>query len=511
MDINYLWSILEPNKDRKELIRQDLENGLAPNLPYFIIGQNDAKLKIGENIKNIDQGFRYSYIRASYGNGKSNLMKYLQYFFECNKEYGIQVEYWRADPDVYDIIKNMLNVLQVKYVGTIRDAVRKLFNDDTENLEKCANSFSGSFAAIQEYVLKYEEYKDDDENLNTLIALGTGRLYTAGSFSKVGLSKLSDFNRREILVFFLNVLAYANCYIIFCYDEIEHIQERSKARLNTYLTSFRELIDLSSLIKGHYVMVASTTATGGASVQSVETVNPAFARRISNQLISMDCLTSLEDVKALAHAVKKVIESEVDDDATDKIASLACEKHLTPTSSIVEFICRKMTNTQGLTLDELLDKYSLYELFETTTKDIEDNGGFVFIQSKLFTLLEQYYKNKDYTGEKYDIKTQKYSTIYNKIEGKSIIILTSDNRNQCEAVVRNAVLQAPTNRNYVFCKSIGDLSVVDFTAFGITVEKIFTYDPRVLMTLLEMFKTSIRKDVKEHVMDIINSYTHELI
>ena len=38
MKLNNMWGNLVPQKEKIETIKADLKNGLAPNLPYFIVG-----------------------------------------------------------------------------------------------------------------------------------------------------------------------------------------------------------------------------------------------------------------------------------------------------------------------------------------------------------------------------------------------------------------------------------------------------------------------------------------
>ena len=38
MNLKDMWETLEPQSDKIETIKADLKNGLAPNLPYFIVG-----------------------------------------------------------------------------------------------------------------------------------------------------------------------------------------------------------------------------------------------------------------------------------------------------------------------------------------------------------------------------------------------------------------------------------------------------------------------------------------
>ncbi len=78
--INNLWTKLNPMPENLSSIKNDLCYGLAPNLPFFILDMEVAKDKKKKKIESIDSAFQYSFVTADYGNGKSNLMKYLEYF-----------------------------------------------------------------------------------------------------------------------------------------------------------------------------------------------------------------------------------------------------------------------------------------------------------------------------------------------------------------------------------------------------------------------------------------------
>lgn len=78
MDISNLWEKLEPKPCNLEAIRLDLKAGLVPNLPYFVIGNEELKKKLSDNISAIDSQFSFSYIVANYGNGKTNILRYLE-------------------------------------------------------------------------------------------------------------------------------------------------------------------------------------------------------------------------------------------------------------------------------------------------------------------------------------------------------------------------------------------------------------------------------------------------
>ena len=303
MDITQLWTPLNPIEENKEIIRQDLERGLAPNLPYFIVGLQDVKTTLGTALSTIDSHFSYALIWGQYGNGKSNLMKYLKYFFTQYPDFSTKVAIWRADVDRYDIITFLLYIIQNEFAADLLESLKKVVTDG-KTKELCDN-YSGSFAAVQAFAEKIEEKKDSDEDLQTLISLGTGKLYDSNSFKKFDLTKLTDYNRREVLVFFLNALAYAKHYIVFCVDELEKIQEKSRARFQNLLTTFRELIDLSSSINGHMILAAVTESVSGE--HSFESYNPAFERRIKNYMLQVKAIREVDDIKEMAKELVRVL------------------------------------------------------------------------------------------------------------------------------------------------------------------------------------------------------------
>ena len=150
MDITQLWTPLSPIPENKELIKQDLERGLAPNLPYFIVGLDAVKSSLGALIASIDSHFSYALVMGQYGNGKSNLMKYLKYYFEKNPASHTKVALWRADVDRYDVITFLLYIIQNEHSADLLASLKTAIAEGKAK-ELCDN-YSGSFAAIQPFV-----------------------------------------------------------------------------------------------------------------------------------------------------------------------------------------------------------------------------------------------------------------------------------------------------------------------------------------------------------------------
>lgn len=82
MNLEKLWENLTPKNDNIDIIKKDLSVGIAPHLPFFIIGLNDVKNKLSNYLSQIDTSFQYCLIKGQYGNGKTNLLKYLEYFLK---------------------------------------------------------------------------------------------------------------------------------------------------------------------------------------------------------------------------------------------------------------------------------------------------------------------------------------------------------------------------------------------------------------------------------------------
>lgn len=147
MEISDLWNNLVPKPGNISIIKEDLKKGLAPNFPFFIVDMETAKSKIKEWIETIDKSFQYCLIKGQYGNGKTNLFKYLKYFFELKPAYSISVINWRADVDRYDIVLQILYILQNNYSTQLAKGLQKL---NEEELKKCCNDFNDSFSVLRE-------------------------------------------------------------------------------------------------------------------------------------------------------------------------------------------------------------------------------------------------------------------------------------------------------------------------------------------------------------------------
>ena len=505
MDITQLWTPLNPIEENKEIIRQDLERGLAPNLPYFIVGLQDVKTTLGTALSTIDSHFSYALIWGQYGNGKSNLMKYLKYFFTQYPDFNTKVAIWRADVDRYDIITFLLYIIQNELAADLLESLKKVVTDG-KTKELCDN-YSGSFAAIQAFAEKIEEKKDSDEDLQTLISLGTGKLYDSNSFKKFDLTKLTDYNRREVLVFFLNALAYAKHYIVFCVDELEKIQEKSRARFQNLLTTLRELIDLSSSINGHMILAAVTESVSGE--HSFESYNPAFERRIKNYMLQVKAIREVDDIKEMAKELVRVLGNDYQLDSYDDVANAVYKKKLPHTSDVVRALFAQLAKqADKKTWKDLLEDSKMTDAFNQKRQSLEDSGMLQRINQKLFAPLKDYLNIISISDSDYEVKGQMLQCVYSTATNRCYVFLFTDDIEANTNRLKNVIKEYSKADLYVFKPKELDINMDMLKKEGlVSVKDLIPYDPVDLMALLELYMDNYENDA---LREVVTLYTHQL-
>lgn len=505
MDITQLWTPLNPIEENKEIIRQDLERGLAPNLPYFIVGLQDVKTTLGTSLSTIDSHFSYALIWGQYGNGKSNLMKYLKYFFTQYPDFNTKVAIWRADVDRYDIITFLLYIIQNEFAADLLESLKKVVTDG-KTKELCDN-YSGSFAAVQAFAEKIEEKKDSDEDLQTLISLGTGKLYDSNSFKKFDLTKLTDYNRREVLVFFLNALAYAKHYIVFCVDELEKIQEKSRARFQNLLTTFRELIDLSSSINGHMILAAVTESVSGE--HSFESYNPAFERRIKNYMLQVKAIREVDDIKEMAKELVRVLGNDYQLDSYDDVANAVYKKKLPHTSDVVRALFAQLAKqADKKTWKDLLEDSKMTDAFNQKRQSLEDSGMLQRINQKLFAPLKDYLNIISISDSDYEVKGQMLQCVYSAATNRCYVFLFTDDIEANTNRLKNVIKEYSKADLYVFKPKELDINMDMLKKEGlVSVKDLIPYDPVDLMALLELYMDNYENDA---LREVVTLYTHQL-
>ena len=262
-----LWEKQNVDKSRLDAIRRDWSEGKVPELPYLVIGQTKVKEHIGAKLSKIDEPrMETTVIQAQYGDGKTNILKYLELYFKEHADLNIRMLYCRANPDQIDLCAFLMQHLEASCINELVHQVISLRDNSEFKVANLVNNYSDDFSLIKEYTEKLFEHGLAEDDVRNLIFLGTGRLYSKGSFAKYGLQKLTDFNRREVFVLFMNILASNGIYLLFAIDELEKINDKSNKRMAHFFTSYRELLDLFNKINGHYMISA---ITNGVDVQAL--------------------------------------------------------------------------------------------------------------------------------------------------------------------------------------------------------------------------------------------------
>lgn len=503
MNIDNLWSKISPIEATVEQLKRDLQEGKVPELPYFIVDMDNAKKKIGSYLQSVDSAFQTCLITANYGNGKTNLLKYLKLFFDNHAE--IKVVFLRVDVDQYDLILFLLKIIQDNFFDELRNSIKQLISRGY-NILDLVYSYQDGFAAIREYTNKLFT-EEDDEKLSRLIYLGTGRLYTKSSFNEFSLEQLTNFNRREILVLFLNILSANNIYIIFGIDEAEKIQEKSKPRFGHFLTSYRELYDLSSLIKGHLLITCFTDSSGRSS-QSIEEVNPAFFRRIEDRIVELPMISKVNDYKELVQNLNELFETNKSPEELDKIVSSVRKKELNKNSDIVKSVYAELSESaEHLDLNQLLDRYSLRSLFDETNERLQLENAFARLNTKFFDPLREYLIANNYSSDDYEIRTQGSQLFTDKSLGiNHLFLFTTDFDNNVNRIIN--ISNDSDNKLIIYVPEGLDINYSYLYEINITNVEIIDYTPESLMTLLVMYRDE-NFEYGDQIKSVISLYTNK--
>lgn len=113
----------------------------------------------------------------------------------------------------------LLKIVQDKYIDKIVDFVQGF--SDIDSIGLLTNNFESNFREIEEYTKLLFKEGNSREEIIEIFYLGTGRFYNKRYFDKWKIEQIRDFNRREILVLFLNILSETSTYLVFAIDEIE--------------------------------------------------------------------------------------------------------------------------------------------------------------------------------------------------------------------------------------------------------------------------------------------------
>lgn len=488
----------------------DVKEGKVPELPFYIVDQEDAKSNIKAKIDTIKkERFQTSIITAYYGNGKTNILKYLSLYYK--KQEDIRVLYSRADVDNFDIILNLLKIIEDNFTDYIVESVKKFAEEDFD-YASLANDYNDNFSAIEEYTKKLFS-SNDTSVIKNIFYLGTGRLNSKRYFDKHELRQLRDYERREVLVLFLNILSQTGKYVIFCIDEVEKIREKSKTRFSHFLTSLRELIDLSNKVNGHYLILALTEEV---SSNLIQTTNEPLYQRIAKHIIAINPITEKKDKEALIDYLKELFNSK--EDTNEVLKKLSKETDVTSNRLLIQRISDILFGkTEKQSFEKQLKDNSLLEIFNETKRDLNINvDAFKNIHRKFFDPLEYYLESFNIKIDEFTSQLRYY---YNyETDTFCYFIFSKD-----LSVIDNEIMKVKSSIEYlnfdkkIFFKNISifvpesmelNYSYLDkyefLKNFKLNIVDIEDFED--LFTLLELYRQNFEHQSK--LKPIIESYTN---
>lgn len=502
MDISNLWQRLPLPAEKLATFKKDIAEGKVPELPFYIIGQEKLKQVVQTRIEQIDSARMITnLIIAEFGNGKTNLLKYLELFYQTYPELRITVQYSRADVERTDLVIFLLKIIQDKYLN---DLVRiiKVIRNTPADIPGLANNYDSNFREIKEYSDKLFEIGHDDSKITEILYLGTGRLSNKRFFDTYNIQQLHDYNRREILVLFLNLLSYDGQYVIFTIDEIEKIREKSKIRFSHFLTSYRELVDLFNQIKGHYLIVSLTTSVGS---QEISVANDALYTRIKGDIVTVEQLKSKPHVTELITYLNNLFETGKD---VEDIYASYIKKETTNNRVAIQEISKLLYAQQSTdSLEILVRNANLAELFKDTENKLESDEAFKNLHRKFFDPLEYYLislsLNSDGLNKQdrtfIDIENQKvhyfiFNTYLEDFENEKIKISNLIDDNPEYSVIVYAPIKLELTHSKLDIINDDNLTIVDI-------------EPRELFILLVMYKDNY--DLQPGIGEIVSDYTRQ--
>jgi hypothetical protein len=502
MTLPDLWNNLTPKEATLEKLKKDYERGITPDLPYFIVGQNDVKEKIGGYLEKIDEDyFHRSLIFSDYGNGKTNLLKYLElYFSELDNNENIHYIYQRANVDKPDIFLNLLKLIEDDLLSTLIDSMQSL---DNKFIEEQASIHSN----ISDYIRKVSERSS--ATTEELILMGTDRYYTKNYYNKHEIPQLTNFDRREVFIFFMNVLSENNQYVIFALDELEKIYEKSKMRFRSFLTSYRELIDKSNEINGHFLVTAIVSSA--ANIDDVLLENPAFYSRIKKDMIEVGFLTTTSAKEELIKNISQLLDLTLSDIKISDIASelkreygkgtIRSNRHLLV--DIFNVLNAEASNPTFKALNAILEEYELEDEFKEMYEDLEDEGTFSKIETRFFDPLQYYLEYKGYEiNSKKENNFFKKTNLFYPYKSNKVYSFIVNHHVDIDAEI-DKLNELISNDKLVvaFTPENLDIQYENFESEDIT---IINYNPKKLLTLLVMFEEI---GYQEEIEKIIYEYT----
>lgn len=503
MEYKGLWDRLTVDEKKMDTIRKDWIEGKVPDLPFVVIDQEDLKKHISEKLSDIDgERMTTTIIKAQYGDGKTNVLKYLSLYFANHKDLNIRLLYSRADVEQTDFCLYLLQQLQDNCMNELIEGIKSLRSTNRFDPATLANNFCDDFSHIRDYTAKLFELEQAPETLINIIYLGTGRLYSKGSFRKYGLSQLTNFNRREIFVLFMNILAQCGYRIVFAVDELEKIYDKSTRRMAYFFNSYRELVDLFNKIQGHYLI---TTITNAVDISALS--QPLWGR-IENDVISVNKIRKESDLAELVELMAELLDVKIEKGRVGDIVSTISRKQLDSNRFIIRAISEALKGSRSTTsFEEELEKdEQVKALYNEAYADTKEYGGLKNLTRAFFDPLEYYLETLEYKNIAENLFRRDYQAFIDSVSKKAFFFLFNDD-SKIKGRIREFIEEKGINRFVVFVPEglTVSHSILDFEG---TEVKIIDYDPVQLFVLLNIYRRNF--DKQEQIFRLIGIVTQHV-
>lgn len=490
MEYKGLWDRLTVDEKKMDTIRKDWIEGKVPDLPFVIIDQEELKKHISEKLSSIaGERMATTIIKAQYGDGKTNVLKYLSLYFANHKDLHIRLLYSRADVEQTDFCLYLLQQLQDNCMNELIEGIKLLRSKDRFDPATLANDFSDDFSHIRNYTAKLFEPEQDQETLTNIIYLGTGRLYSKGAFVKYGLAQLTNFNRREIFVLFLNILSQYGYRIIFAVDELEKIYDKSTRRMAYFFNSYRELVDLFNKIQGHYLI---TTITNAVDIPALS--QPLWGR-IETDVVAVNKIRKESDLAELVKLMAELLDVKIYDGRVDDIVSTISRRQLDSNRFIIRAISEALKGSHSASFKEELEKdEQIKALYDEAYANATEDGGLKNLTRAFFDPLEYYLETLEYKNIDENLFRRDYQAFIDSVSKKAFFFLFNDD-SKIKGRIQEFIDERGINRFVVFVPEglTVSHSILDFEG---TEVKIIDYDPVQLFVLLNIYRRNFDKQEK---------------
>ena len=400
-----------------------------------------------------------------------------------------------------DLSLFLLQHLQNNSMEALVTAVKSLRNQEGFTPASLANDFREDFASIREYTEKLFSKGQDDETVRNLIYLGTGRLYSMAAFQKYDLAKLTDFNRKEVLVLFLNILSKTGYRVVFAVDELEKIHDKSTRRMAYFFNSYRELVDLFNKIHGHYLITTITQAIDIAQLSQ-----PLWGR-IEHDVVEVTKISKKEDLADLVKLMARLLDVAVSDAQVDDVVSSIARKNLESNRFIIRAIAEALHEKESLSLDEELKKEEQVEkLYHETYQAAEQEHGFKNLSHMLFDPLQYYLEALGYENVDTNLSRRDNQAFIDPVSKRAYFFLFNDD-SKIKGRVQTYIEERGINRFVVFVPKELTVTHAMFDMDDVEV-KLIDYDPKQLFVLLDAYRKNY--DMQDKLFRLIGIATQNV-